>query len=858
MEKLKSKSVYQMNSNRQKTISVVSAGKIAYREMRGGLSGFYVFLVCLILGVGAIAGVGSLSESLNSSLAKEAKTFLGGDVSLRLIHRPATAKQINYLKKGARVSEMATMRAMAYSSKGKTRTLVELKAVDEGYPLVGAVVLENDKFNTRLLKRVGETWGALVKRELLTKLGISLGDVIAIGDTNYRVSGVISSEPDNAISLFSLGPRVMVATESLPDTGLVQPGSQIRYHYRLLFKDDVLVSNWKKALKDLFPDAGWRVRTLDNATPALKRFVEYIALFLVFAGLTTLIVGGVGIGNAVESYMQSKMTTLATFKCLGASRETVVAIYAFQVLTVACFGILGGVLLGMTFPYLADSLFGHVLPTKLVLGVFPSKLLIASIFGLLTTIVFSVWPLAQSAEVPAGALFRLTVLKSKFFPQKKYLFFIFVNGVGLAALIILFAVNKLFAVWFLFGVAGAFLVLLACAELVKKLAKQVEAFSSMELTLAKKNLYRPGSAANSVVLSLGLGLAVLVAITQIQSNISRQVSESLPNFAPALFFIDIQPHQIRRFDQIIKKVAGSREYRRVPTLRGRITRISGKPVNKVKIAEDSQWAVRGDRVLTYTANVPEGSKIVKGNWWSKNYIGPPVISLDSNLAAGFGVGVGDTIDINILGRELTAKILSLRKIDWGSMRMDFAIIFGPGALEDAPHTFIASLQVEERLEGNVESMVAKSFKNVSIIRVRDALKSAARIFSTIGTAVQSISSVTIASGVLVLAGAIMAGRRRRIYDAAVLKVLGATRPVILKVFLFEYGFLGCVAGVVSAFVGVLASWAVVQFLMRIEWQLDVFMMVVPIILGVFITLFLGFINTWWTLGQKTTPFLRNN
>ena len=328
MEKLKSKSVYQMDSNRQKTISFVSAGKIAYREMRGGLSGFYVFLVCLILGVGAIAGVGSLSESLNSSLAKEAKTFLGGDVSLRLIHRPATAKQINYLKKGARVSEMATMRAMAYSSKGKTRTLVELKAVDEGYPLVGAVVLENDKFNTRLLKRVGETWGALVKRELLTKLGISLGDVIAIGDTNYRVSGVISSEPDNAISLFSLGPRVMVATESLPDTGLVQPGSQIRYHYRLLFKDDVLVSNWKKALKDLFPDAGWRVRTLDNATPALKRFVEYIALFLVFAGLTTLIVGGVGIGNAVESYMQSKMTTLATFKCLGASRETVVAIYA--------------------------------------------------------------------------------------------------------------------------------------------------------------------------------------------------------------------------------------------------------------------------------------------------------------------------------------------------------------------------------------------------------------------------------------------------------------------------------------------------------------------------------------------------
>ncbi|PPR60934.1 MAG: hypothetical protein CFH08_02334, partial [Alphaproteobacteria bacterium MarineAlpha3_Bin7] len=852
------KKVYQTNNKKHKTISVISAGKIAYREMRSGLSGFYVFLVCLILGVGAIAGVGSLSEALNTSLAKEAKTFLGGDVSLRLIHRPASLKQINYLKKEARLSEMATMRAMAYSAKGNIRTLVEIKAVDEEYPLVGTVILENGKFNNRLLKKIGGTWGALVKRELLTKLGISLGDIMTIGDTTYKVSGVISSEPDNAISLFSLGPRVMVATQSLPDTGLVQPGSQIRYHYRLLFKGDVFVSSWKKSLKGQFPDAGWRIRTLDNATPSLKRFVEYIALFLVFAGLTTLIVGGVGIGNAVESYMQSKMTTLATLKCLGASRETVFAIYALQVLTFSCFGILGGVLLGMTFPYLADFLFGHILPTKLVLGVYPSKLLIASMFGLLTTTAFSVWPLAQSAEVPAGALFRLTVLKPKFFPQKKYLLFIFINGVGLAALIILFAVNKLFAVWFLLGVAGAFLILLVCAESVKKLAKKVKVFNSMELTLAKKNLYRPGSTANSVVLSLGLGLAVLVAITQIQSNISRQVSDSLPNFAPALFFIDIQPSQIKKFDQIVSKVARPKEYRRVPTLRGRITRISGKPVEQVKIAQDSQWAVRGDRVLTYTTDAPTETKIVKGKWWSKNYVGPPVISLDSNLATGFGVGVGDSIDINILGRELTAKILSLRKIDWGSMRMDFAIIFGPGALEEAPHTYIASLQVEERLEGKVESMVAESFKNVSIIRVRDALKSAARIFSTIGTAVQSISYVTIASGILVLAGAIMAGRRRRIYDAAVLKVLGATRGVILKVFLFEYGFLGCVAGVVAAFVGVLAGWAVVRFLMRIEWQLDVFMMIVPILLGVFITLFLGFINTWWTLGQKTTPFLRNS
>jgi putative ABC transport system permease protein len=378
-----------------------------------------------------------------------------------------------------------------------------------------------------------------------------------------------------------------------------------------------------------------------------------------------------------------------------------------------------------------------------------------------------------------------------------------------------------------------------------------------EWRLALANLHRPGAATGSVVVSLGLGLAVLVAVVLIQGNLSRQIGERLPDEAPALFFLDVQPDQLAAFDATVTGVPGAHDYRRVPTLRGRIVAIGDVPVEKAAIAPDATWAVRGDRALTYANRPDAGTRIVAGQWWPPDYAGPPLISLDAGLARGFGVGIGDTLTFNILGREVTARIASLREIDWRSLRFDFAVIFAPGTLEGAPQTYIGAVHAPPGADAAIEKAVTDRFANVSTIQVREALEAVARLLAGVGTAVRAAASVTILAGVLVLAGAVAAARRRRLYDSVVFKVLGATRWRILKAFVLEYGILGLTTGAIAAAIGSLAAWAVIVFLMESDWSFLPGATAATVGVGLVVTLAVGFAGTWRALGQKAAPYLRN-
>ncbi|MGY9016160.1 MAG: ABC transporter permease, partial [Rhodospirillales bacterium] len=371
------------------------------------------------------------------------------------------------------------------------------------------------------------------------------------------------------------------------------------------------------------------------------------------------------------------------------------------------------------------------------------------------------------------------------------------------------------------------------------------------------NLHRPGAATPSIFLSLGLGLTVLVAIALIEGNLSLQVNERLPEKAPAFFFIDIQPGQVSAFDKTVQAVADTSGFRRVPSLRGRIVQIDGKPVKDVKVAPETAWAIRGDRALTYTAIKPADTKVTDGKWWPADYTGAPQISLDAGLAKGFGVGVGDTLTLNILGQDVTAKITSLREIDWRSLRFDFAIIFAPGTLEGAPHTHIAAIEVPKSGEGSVERALAGKFGNVTAIRVREALEAAATILAGIGAAIRGAAGIAILAGALVLAGTVAAGHNRRIYDAVVFKVLGATRGKVMKAYLLEYGILGLATGIIAAGIGSITAWAVVVHLIKSEWIYLPDVAVFTVLLCMAVTLILGFMGTWRALGQHAAPHLRN-
>lgn len=848
-----------MTSNAQWALAL----KFARRELRAGLTGFRIFLACLSVGVAAIAAVGVISASVTAGLDAEAKDLLGGDIDLRFHNRSNNESQDRYLGQNTRaLSKTLEMRAMATPMDAQTakrgRSLIELKGVDDAYPLSGEIVLSPPlALNAALAKQPGGDFGAIVDANLLKRLGLELGGRVKVGEARLTITAIIIGEPDRVASVLSFGPRLMVSMAALESTRLVQPGSQVHYHTRVLLPETTDSKAWRANLTKAFPKAGWRVRAPDEAAPGIRRFIDRMTLFLNFVGLTALLVGGIGVTNAVSGYLEGKTATIATFKCVGAAGALVFKIYFLQVTALSLLGIGIGLIFGGLLPALALSAVAAQMPVAPQIGFYPAPLGLAALFGLLTAVTFAMWPLGRAREIPAATLFRDAVAPSNLKPGGPAMAGALIGIVALAALTIFSASDRYFSYWFVGGALLTVGLLRLGAGVLVWSAARARRPKNAELRLALANIHRPGTSAPGVVLSLGLGLSVLVAVALIQGNLNYQVNERLPEQAPAFFFIDIQPGQIAAFDETVKSVTGTSGFRRMPSLRGRIVRIDGVDVEKATVAAGSKWAINGDRALTSSALPTEGSNIIEGEWWDENYSGPPVISLDAGLAKGFGVGIGDTLTLNVLGREIEGTITSLREIDWRSLRFDFAIIFAPGPLEGAPYTHIAAVEAAAEIEDELEEAVSSRFANITSIRVREALEAAAHILEGIGQAVRGTSLITIVAGALVLAGTLAAGQRRRIYDAVVFKVLGATRGRLLKAFVYEYGILGLATGVISAAIGTLTAWAVMVFLMRAGWIFLPEIVAITLAICLFVTVAAGYLGTWRALGQKASVHLRN-
>ncbi|MCW5752459.1 MAG: FtsX-like permease family protein [Alphaproteobacteria bacterium] len=832
------------------------ACRLALREMRGGLRGFRIFLACLALGVAAIAGVGSLSSAIVEGLRAEGRSLIGGDIELRLTHRPASAEEHAWLARRGELSAIASMRAMARALPGTARTLVELKAVDGLYPLYGEMRTVPDRPLEQLLGRHDGLAGALVEANLLTRLGLRPGERLQVGDGTFTITGVIEREPDRGTEAFALGPRLMIADEALAGTGLVQTGSLIYWTYRLRLAPGSDAQAVIAEIRRAFPEAGWRIRDVTGGTPALRQWIERITLFLTLIGLTALLVGGVGVGNAVKSYLDGRTETIATLKCLGAPSRTVFLVYLLQVMLLACIGIAIGLLAGALLPYGLGRFLAERLPVPPSFGFYPAPLLLAAGYGLLTALVFTLWPLARAQDVPAAGLFRQLVAPERRWPRPLPLMLLALSLGALLAVAILTASDVRFALGFVAGAAGSFLLLRLSAFLLVQAVRRLGRPRRPALRLALANLYRPGAATASVVLSLGLGLTLLVTIALVQGNLDRQVQEQLPEEAPAFFFIDIQSDQVAEFEQVVASVPGAGEIRRVPSLRGRIARVNGVPAEALQVGQDSRWALRGDRGLTYAALLPEGSSLVAGEWWPADYSGPPLLSLDAKIAADFGVGIGDRLTINVLGREIEATIANLRRIDWSSLGINFVVIFAPGTLEAAPHTHIATVQARGAAEEAVFRAVTDRFANVSVIRMKEALESVNKILGDIGRAARAAAAVTLVAGVLVLAGAMAAGHRRRVYDAVVLKVLGASRADVLRAYLLEYAILGLSTALVAGLLGWVAAEVVITTVMKAAWTPLPGTLVLTALLSVAATVLLGLAGTWRALSERPAPVLR--
>jgi putative ABC transport system permease protein len=667
----------------------------------------------------------------------------------------------------------------------------------------------------------------------------------------------IEREPDVTGSGFVFGPRVITSHGGLAATKLVQPGALVGHEYRLRLAPGTSIGAWVEDIKRRWPDAGWRIRSFGDAAPSIQRFLDRMALFLTLVGLTALLVGGVGVGNAVRGYLASRTATIATLKCLGAPGALVFRIYLAQILGLALLGIFVGLAVGAASPFVATQFLADKLPVEARLSLYPAPLLLAAAFGVLTTLAFSLWPLGRSREVPAASLFRDVVAPVTRPPRAVYVLGVVGSVLALAALAVGTAEDRRIAGWFVVGAAASIVAFELAAFAVMALAKRAGRPRFPGLRLALANLHRPGAPTASVVLSLGLGLTVLVCIALIEGNMLAQVRERLPDQAPSYFFIDLQPDQVQEFDRMIATTPGVLGAERVPSLRGRITRLNGVAVERADVAPEAQWAIRSERGLTYAGAMPKGSRVADGKWWPADYSGPPLVSFDTELAKGMGLAIGDTITVNVLGREVTATIANLRQIDWGTLGINFALVFAPGVLEGAPQTWLATARAEPQAEERIYRLVTDRFPNVSAIRVKDALAQVGRIFESIAEAVRLTAGITLVAGTLVLAGAIAAGHRRRVYDSVVLKVLGATRSQVTRAFLLEYGLLGVVTAVIAAAIGTVAAYLVLTQVMRAEWIFLPQAVAGTAVLSTLLTLVLGFAGTWKALGAKAAPLLRN-
>lgn len=835
-------------------MSLATAGRFARRELRGGLRGFRIFLACLALGVAAIAGIGMVRTSIELGLEAKGAELLGGDAEVRFTYRFATPEERDWLaERATTVSEITEFRSMVVVERdGSTeRALTQVKSIDSAYPLIGRVTLDPPIPLDQAL--AGN--GAVMAPVLADRLALAPGDSFRLGTASYTLSALIEIEPDDAGGGFSLGPRTLLRTEALEGSGLLQPGTLFDTHYRLTLPAVTDLDDFKAQARDRFTEVGGRYRDARNGAPGIARFVDRLSSFLILVGLSGLAVGGVGVSAAVRAYLASKTSVIATLRTLGASRQVIFLTYFLQIGALSLLGIAIGLTLGALVPLALGPLLQSLLPVPAVFALHPGPLLEAALYGGLTALIFTLWPLARTEEIRPATLFRDALGSARLLPRWPHV----VVTLALVALLLgaaaAFSGALRLTLWTAGGILAALVVLALAAALIRWAARRSQRAArhrpALRWALSAISGTQEGAAAT--VLSLGLGLSVLAAVGQIEGNMRAAIQTDLPDVAPSFFFVDIQKDQMPGFRARLNEDPAVSKVQSAPMLRGILTQINGRPAREVA---GDHWVIRGDRGITYAAAQPEDTTLTAGEWWPEDYSGPPLVSFAAEEAAEIGLTLGDEITVNILGRDITATIASFREVDFSTAGIGFVMAMNAAALEGAPHSFISTVYAEEAAEATILRDLASAYPNITAIRVRDAVDRVAEIMGGIASATAWGAAATLLTGFLVLIGAAAAGEQARTYEAAVLKTLGAARARILQSFALRAGLLGAAAGLVALAAGVTGGWAVMTFLMEADFAVQWRSALLIVIGGILATLLAGLGFAWRPLAARPARVLR--
>lgn len=810
------------------------AWQIARRDLNARFKGLRLLLVCLFLGTAALAAIGTLTGAIERELANRGQELLGGDLEVEVWQRDLSDTEKTALASYGTISGGTRLQAMANT--GTAAAPVELKAVDSKWPLYGVLTLKDGRKVGA--PAAGQAW---VAQGAMDRMGINLGDSFRLGSASVVAAGVIDNEPDRLSEGFQLGPTIIVE-ENLPiNAGLIAPGSLYQSKYRVAFSGQQEPAEVQDALKEQFPDAGFDYRTRDRASPGADRFVGRMGEFLTLVGLAALVIAGIGIGGGVSSYLEARRTSIATLKVLGASSADIARIYALQIGAAALTGAAAGLVVGIAITPLLGMALRDLLPVESGLIIEPGALLLAATFGLLVALIFAATPMIRARNYPAMALMRA---RTPSLTRDRQAWPWVIGGlVAIAALVLVTSANPRLAGMFLGGAAVTFTLLTLLGLGIARLAARLPRPASPLLRNALANIHRQGSSTGALVTALGFGLSAFVLLATIQSAIDGNIARSVPDRAPDYFVLDIPRERADDFTTIVQSEDAQAQIRIVPTLRGAILAY-GPQGNMQRVSEleeipEGAWALRGERGLTYSDNLPEGNQLVEGEWWSADYSGEPLVSLDADFARSIDLQIGDYITIGVLGVERNARIASLRNPDWENMGFNFALVFTPNTLEDAPHNLTATIELSDGTPtAALLQQLVRSLPSSSVIEIGQVLGEARTILSQVGLATFAAASVAVLAGLAVLLGAIAAARAARTYDTVVLRVLGASRRQIMWMQLAEYALLAIILAAVALALGVSLGWLVITQLFEFDWLPD--WATILGVLGAGLVLVLGF------------------
>ena len=812
--------------------------RFAGRELRSGVAGFRIFLACLALGVAAIAAAGSTAEAFRQGLATQGREILGGDLRVSVENRRFTPDERARFQAMGKTVFAAGQAAMAEAPSGERR-LVELRGVSPGYPLVGKVELTGAPNLDAAFAPDGDATGAAIEQALFDRLGLKLGDHFLIGEAKFVARAVLVSEPDRLGRGFSMAPRVLTSLKAVEDGGFLAEGLPDRGETARIALPKGADANAAARLLDPQrpkeglgerrrgerqagrPGGDLEVRTRDEAANGVKRLIDQLEYFLGFIGLASLVAGGLGVAGAVGAYLEARKPSIATLKALGAEGVLIRNMYLIQVAVLALLGVAIGLAIGASAPLILGELARDKLPIPALFAVYPMPLLKAAAFGLLSAAAFSLVPLARARSTPPSALFRRDLAGRVGWGLE--LWVTVLAGLGLAGLSIITAPTPLSAVIMIVGVAVAFGLLALLGRGAAWLAGKLRRFASGPWRIGLANLSGPRSAARTASPAIGLGVALLASVVLIQSSLLAQVSEVAPKTAPSLVFLDIPGERIDAFDAAVQKAFGvpltKQNYLKFPFVTGRIVAVKGQPVDLSRIKDGERWAYDNDLQMSVFATEPDDAGVQEGRWWKADEAMPQV-AMEIDAAKGAGLKVGDSITVNVLGRDIEARVAVLRKVEWGGFSPAFTVILNPQALEGAGLRWIAIAKASAAQEQAVTRALGAGFAEVNVISVREGLAQAVEMFDRLSLAVRGAAAVAALAGLLVLAGAIAAGARARAREAATLKVLGGSRGQILLAYGVEYGAVGLIAGVVGVALGYAAAWPVVVLIFEATWSVD--------------------------------------